>query len=128
MGKKKTDQQYRLQMILTIQRNLSALMEARGWENAKLSEETGIALSDLTKYRNIEYNTLPRVTEIAKLCEVFHVSFDFMVGLDPGGRLASLSDDEIRLLRLYSIAQDHDKTVVQTILGRYSADDDDSAK
>ena len=58
MGKKKTDQQYRLNMIQTIQKNLSALMAAGGWENAKLSEETGIALSDIYAYCELLYHNI----------------------------------------------------------------------
>lgn len=107
---------YRMTMIATIQKNLSALMASRGWENVDLSAETGIALSDLTKYRNIDYNVLPRVTELAKICEAFHVTFDFMIGLDPGGRYASISEEEKSLLRLFSLATERDKMLIMTIL------------
>lgn len=112
----KRNDAYRMTMIATIQKNLTALMASRGWDNSDLSTETGIALSDLTKYRNIDYNVLPRVTEIAKICEAFHVTFDFMLGLDPGGRYASISEEEKNLLKLYSLANDRDKMLIMTIL------------
>lgn len=118
----KRNDEYRMNMIATIQNNLTTLMRARGWENTDLSTATGIGLSDLSKYRNIEYNVLPRVTEIAKLCEAFQVTFDFMVGLDPAGRYAGLSDEEKKILHLYTLADDRDKMLVKTILAKNDPD------
>ena len=119
----KRNDEYRMNMITTIQKNLTTLMQSRGWENSDLSAATGIGLSDLSKYRNIEYNVLPRVTEIAKICEAFQVSFDFMVGLDPGGRYSGLNDDQKKLLRQFDIADDRDKMLVRTILSKNDPDD-----
>ena len=123
----KRNDSYRRNMILTIQKNLSDLMASRGWENVDLSAATGINLSDLSKYRNIEYNTLPRVTELAKICQAFHVSFDYLIGLDPGGRYAGLNEDEKSLVTLYSIANDRDKLLVKTILEKYASPSEDSS-
>ena len=119
MASKKTDE-YRMSMIQTIQNNLTYLMNSKGWTNKDLSEETGIALSDLSKYRNISYNTLPRVTELAKICEIFHVSFDYMIGLDPGGRYTDLTENQKHFLDLYNLASENDKLVIETLLSKYN--------
>ena len=118
MAKRKNDE-YRLTMIQTIQDNITTLMQNKGWENKDLAEASGIALSDLTKYRKPEYNTLPRVTELAKLCETFKVSFDFMIELDPSGRYSKLTDEETSILNLFKSASDRDKMLVKTILEKW---------
>lgn len=118
----KRNDEYRMNMIATFQKNLANLMMSRGWENTDLSMATGIGLSDLSKYRNIEYNVLPRVTEIAKICEAFHVTLDFMVGIDPGGRYAELTVEEKEILSSYALADDRDKMLVKTILFKNTPD------
>lgn len=110
----------RMNIIKNFQNNLNSLMESHGLDSKDLHEYTGIALSDLTKYRNPVYNVLPGVTEIAKICNYFKVSFDFMIGLDPSGRFTKISDEESKLLNLYNRTSDRDKMLIQSILSHYN--------
>lgn len=61
-------------------KRLEKLREARGYSKQKLSEMVGMkSYTSITGWEN--GSSLPRGREIIKLCKIFNVSSDYLLGL-----------------------------------------------
>lgn len=116
MAKKKTDP-IRALVLESFRSNLEILMATHGYNNASLSDVSGVDPPDISKFRN--GTMFPSIVTVLKLCKTFDVSFDYMIGMDPGGRYSKLSEEESDLVSLYNLATDNDKLVIRTILSKY---------
>ncbi len=98
-------------------RNLKHLIDARNLTVQSFSDKIGI--KSPTIYRYINGDRTPDVTYVAKICEFFSVSMDWMLGLS--GADGSAMPEEVQdVARRYMLASPDDREVVQAVLKRYS--------
>lgn len=92
------------------------LMESRGLNLSRLSDELGIPTASLSRYATGVRT--PELAYILALAEYFDVSIDWLLGLDHD-LSASFPADVKEIAELYSIASQDDQKVVHAVLDRY---------
>jgi len=90
---------------------LTYLITQSNKRQATVSVETGIRPATLSRY--LSGDRTPDLEYVAILADYFGVSMDWLMGR---------SDDGSELMRLYSLASDDDKLVIDTILKKYKRD------
>lgn len=99
--------------------NLKALMDSRGYSAKSLAEDLNCVPSTVSRYlTGIRQPDLPYVLKIA---EHFNVSIDWLMG-NCGEKYDVLPEEYQRLIRLYSVATEADRNVVNVLLSKYAND------
>lgn len=90
---------------------LSYLIEQSGKRRNEIAALTDIRPATLSRY--LSGDRTPDLEYVAILADFFGVSIDWLMGR---------SDEENEMMRLYALASDDDKLVVDTILKKYKKD------
>lgn len=95
---------------------LNALISRKSRGRVQVCEDTGIATATLSRYINGERT--PDLEYVFRLAQYFHVSMDYLIGLDTN-EASSLSPEDKELLKAYEMASSDDKEVVDVVLRKY---------
>lgn len=105
----------------TFKERIRALVDSRGKTITALSEELGMSAATLSRY--LSGNRSPDVRQLALLSQYFHVSINWLLGVEEQGG-ASFPSDVQDFVVLYSKASDDDKRIIRNILRKYRGKDD----
>jgi transcriptional regulator with XRE-family HTH domain len=103
--------------IAAFRQNLNTLLDSNGMSAYDLSVKVGVAPSTMSRYLS-GFRT-PDLACAIKLADFFGVSIDWLIGRT-ASKYDSLSPMVRRFADLYSIATQHDKAVIDTILDSYA--------
>lgn len=90
---------------------LTYLIEQSGKRRTEIAAETDIRPATLSRY--LSGDRTPDLEYVSTLADYFHVSMDWLMGK---------SEESNELVRLYSMASDDDKLIIDTILKKYKKD------
>lgn len=78
---------------------LRALRKERGWSQKELAGRLGLVAASVSAYE--QDKKVPSVEILIKICSVFQVSADYLLGLSDDMRMmrAELTDEQMALLR-----------------------------
>lgn len=81
-----------------IAEKIKALRSSNGWTQAKLAKRLGITRSSVNAWEM--GISVPSTSYIVELAQLFHVSADFLLGLDQNASLdiSGLDEEEIKIL------------------------------
>lgn len=98
---------------------LRDLIESRGKTPSTVGYEVGITPATMSRYiGNVRY---PKLRYLILLCNYFNVSMEWILGLSDE-RLDHDDGKEVtELVRLYSLANEDDRSVVQAVLAKYKS-------
>ena len=99
----------------TFRKNLKALMDSRGLNGKEFANEVGLAPTTVTRYLT---ERSPDITALWRICDCFDTSIDWLVGRETS-RYSAISDEQKRLIELYTVATPADRQVIDMILQRY---------
>ena len=100
----------------TFQERLKALMDSHGYGMKSLADKMNITSATLSRY--LSGHRSPDLPYVVKLAEFFGVSVDWILGLNDD-RYEALPPDIREVSRLYYLATDDDRNVVQAVLNKY---------
>ncbi len=95
---------------------LKQVVDTSGKYQYTIATEIGIDSVTLSRY--INGTRVPDILYVAKLANYFRVSADWLIGISDD-KYASLSTEVQEVVNLYSVADDSDRNVVQTVLEKY---------
>ena len=103
------------------------LVESSGKLYKDVASDLGIAAPTLTRYMTGE--RVPELTYLVRVCEHFHVSLDWLIGLS-GDKYELLSPELQEVATLYATASLDDRRVIQAVLSKYKREvkNDDSSE
>ena len=99
-----------------IYERIADLVVNTGKPQYEIAEKIGIRPSTLSRY--MTKRQLPDLRYMISLAKCFGVSLDWLVGLD-SDRQDVYTEEERKLVTLYSIASEDDRTVIQAVLNKY---------
>lgn len=78
---------------------LRTLRLERGWSQKALAEKLGVVSASVSAYEQAK--KYPSIEVLIKVCKVFDVSADYLLGLSDDMQLmkSNLTDDQMRLIR-----------------------------
>ena len=94
------------------------LRQARGWRQSDLAEKLNARGTTIGRYETEERGL--DVETIHKLCDIFGVTADYLLGRSEVPT-PELSDEEARLLAAFRAADDDTRELVRLALRRFSA-------
>ena len=100
----------------TFRVRFQSLVDSRGFNLHRLSDELGIDASSLARYLNGKRT--PDLAYIVRISDYFDVSIDWLLGLDQNIR-KSFPEEVAEFATLYSTASEADRKIIQTILNKY---------
>lgn len=95
------------------------LRKARGWQQADLAKLIAVSRQAVGNYETGE--RAPDLETIGKLCDIFGVTADYLLGRSPVP-VAQISDEDWLLLDAYRRASLRDRQLVDSILREYRAE------
>ena len=102
--------------LQSFSRNLRSLMEGHGLSGKALSLECGIPDASINRY--LTCSRVPRLDNILILAKFFDVSVDWLVGLSEE-KDAHWPQKTREIARLYSMATQDDRAVIDAVLKKY---------
>lgn len=93
-------------------RKLKELREKSGMTQEQLTERMGLSKATISQYENQE--RFPSALSVIKIASVFHVSTDYLFGIDGVRRtdLSGLTDDDIEIVeRLIESMREKNKKI-----------------
>ena len=100
----------------TFQERLKALMDSHGFGMKALADKMNITSATLSRY--LSGNRSPEVPYVVKLAEFFGVSVDWLLGVNDD-RYETLPPEIREVSKLYYLATEDDRKVVQAVLNKY---------
>ena len=100
------------------------LREARGWGQKELADRLQVAYQTIGHYETGRRS--PDLETVARLCDVFGVTADYLLGRSDMPQ-PLISDADWRVLDAYHRATLRDRQLVDQILAEYAADKKESA-
>ena len=97
-------------------KNLKALINNRGMNQADMASELGMSTAALSRYLNGVRS--PNLEYVIKIANYFDISVDWLLGLT-GERYNVMPADLQEVAWLYSLATKDDQNVVQAVLAKY---------
>lgn len=94
---------------------LQVLMDSHGMSGADLAKAINSTNASVSRYLN--RLRVPTIDQVYHIAQYFHVSMDWLLGLDEVSSNPSLEPNT--LLTLYSKASEDDRRIIQTILHKY---------
>ena len=95
---------------------LSDLIESRGKTLTSFAHDIGISPATMSRYTcDVRY---PDIRILMKVCDYFNVSMEWIMGLSDE-RFDRDGAEITELVKLYSLANEDDRDVVQTVLKKY---------
>lgn len=99
---------------------LFIIMQQRGMSSIDLSVKSGIMKSGICRYLNYpKYKVLPSLTTLCAIAQALNVSIDWLLGNYENCEYAYTSPENVNLIFAYSVASDADKSIIDTIVGKY---------
>lgn len=102
---------------------MNYLFEGRGLTRQALAAELGISTPSISRY--LSGDRAPDLPYLLIIADYFHVSIDWLLGLEDGRQ--ALNDEMHEIAHLYSIASVDDRKVVQAVLDKYRGASDYTA-
>ena len=102
------------------QERLKALMDSRGYGIKALADKMNITSATLSRY--LSGNRSPDLVYVVKLAEFFGVSIDWILGINDD-RYETIPADIQELSKLYCLATDDDRSVIQAVLKKYKTEE-----
>jgi len=96
--------------------NLQILMDARGYTKTDLARELNLPLATISRHLSGDRN--PDLAYVVKVADFFGVSLDWLLGRSDE-RFETLAPEVAEFTKLYSLASDADRAVINTLLSRY---------
>ncbi len=96
--------------------NLAALLSSRGYNYARLAEETGITPATISRY--MTGKRTPDLDCACKIAKFFCVSLDWLLGLSDS-KYDVFPEETRKIVTAYSVASRDDTAVVQAVLKKY---------
>ena len=96
--------------------NLKTLLDGNGISAKALAKE--LKIPDITLYRYVNRERVPKLDNIILLASHFQVSLDWLVGLTDTPR-SNYTPEADEVASLYSSASMADREVVRTVLKKY---------
>lgn len=100
----------------TFRQRFQSLIDSRGLNLGRLSDELGIGVPTLSRY--LTGVRTPDLAYVVRMANYFDVSVDWLLGLDRDID-TSFPEDVAEVASLYSVASPDDRKVVHAILDRY---------
>ena len=97
---------------------IKELRQARGWNQDRLAAELNTRKNTVSRYETETHGL--DVETIHKLCDIFGVTADYLLGRSEVPT-PELSDEEARLLTAFRAADDDTRDLVRLALRRFSA-------
>lgn len=94
---------------------MNYLFEGRGLTRQALAAELGISTPSISRY--LSGDRAPDLPYLLVIADYFHVSIDWLLGLEDGRQ--ALNDDMHEVAHLYSISSADDRKVVHAVLDKY---------
>lgn len=99
-----------------IYERIGDLIVNTGKPQYEIAETIGIRPSTISRY--MSKKQLPDLRYMIALAKYFGVSLDWLAGLD-SDRHEIYTDEERKLVTLYSVASEDDRAVIQAVLKKY---------
>jgi transcriptional regulator with XRE-family HTH domain len=94
---------------------LKTMMDSYGYNMSTLGAKTNLNITSISRYLQ---GKRPDIIAIRRIADHFNVTIDWLVGRIPD-RYNNLTEEQQKILNLYTFASPADKVVVQTILSKY---------
>jgi len=99
---------------MDLSERLVAIRQQHGYTRKRLAEELGRPYTTITKYENGERE--PGHAYIIEIAKKFHVTTDYILGIEPEKPVYKLSQDAIALAYGYTLLDAHGKKLMRLVL------------
>lgn len=90
------------------------LLDMNGVKSADVARATGISNMTFSDWKNGK--STPKMDKIEKIAKYFGVTTDYMMGKKPEVPSASMADDHLELIKLYSSLSEADQKAIMQIM------------
>ncbi len=90
------------------------LLDMNGVKSADVARATGISNMTLSDWKNGK--STPKMDKIEKIAKYFGVTTDYMMGKKSEVPSASMADDHLELIKLYSSLSEADQKAIMQIM------------
>ena len=102
-----------------VSKRLQMLMRVNDVNSVDVANACDLPSGSVSRYLNGVHN--PKLENLIKLANYFHVSVDWLLGANDSADIG-WDQQTIRFAQRYSIASDEDKKIVEYVLQKYSID------
>lgn len=90
------------------------LLDMNGVKSADVARATGISNMTFSDWKNGK--STPKMDKIEKIAKYFGVTTDYMMGKKSEAPFASMADDHLELIKLYSSLSEADQKAIMQIM------------